>query len=424
MKNYIKKLKASELAIAIYLTVVLFGLPLVVRNGYFDINVVKYYFYCGTSVLLIPPLLLKLKEGVAVKDFFKSLTLAEKALLVYWVVSALSTLLSPYRFEAFWGNEGRFCGLLLMTIYVIAYFVIARCYKPMSFCMYICIVAGSIVFLLGIADYFNLNLFHFKDNIIDLHLPIFMSTIGNINFYASYGALILGLIATLYTIWPKALGAAIYFILMVISFIGLIIGNSDNAYLTLGVLLAFLPLYLFCNRQGIRRYLMMVSALLLSLMMVKVCDIYLAEVVLAPDGIRAIVARWDSFIYVCLAFWGITAAVYAADYKLHKQEETVSSKIRIGWGIFLLAAAAVLVAVLVDANLLGHAQRYESLRNYVVFNNDWGTHRGFAWRKAVENYMEFPLLQKILGHGPDTFGIISYFHDLEESADLYGEVGS
>ena len=42
MKSTIKNWKASEIAAAVYVFAVVVGLPLVVRNAYYDINVVKY----------------------------------------------------------------------------------------------------------------------------------------------------------------------------------------------------------------------------------------------------------------------------------------------------------------------------------------------------------------------------------------------
>lgn len=422
MRNYIKTLKPSELITLIHLLAVVFGLPLVFHNGYFDIGPTKYYFYCGAAALLIPALFCKIRECSSVSAFFKGLTVADKALLVYWAMAGLSTLFSPYQFEAFWGNEGRLCGLFLMSIYAAAYLIITRCYKPHPVCIWACILSGSIVFLLAIGDYFNLNLLHFKDNVSILQIPIFMSTIGNINFYAGYGAIILGLVAGLYVVWPTVRGAVVLFLLMVLSFIGLIVGNSDNAYLTFGVLLAFLPLFLFRNRRGVRRYMMVVSAFLLSFMIVKMCDILFSHIVLAPDGIRSIIDRWDGFVFVCIAFWIFTAAVYKMDYKKQRQNDSLGTQVLRIWIIFLAVSAVAGIAVLIDANLLGHAGRYGGLRNYVVFSNDWGTHRGYVWSTAIKNYMTFPPLQKIFGYGPDTYGIVSLFRNLPESAGLYGEL--
>jgi hypothetical protein len=422
MKKYIKALNTSQLIMCIYLILVLVGLPLSVNNAYYDIGEAKYYFYCGASLLLVPILLLTLKTRPSILHFFKTLSLGEKALLIYWGASALSTLFSPYRFEAFWGNEGRLSGLFLMSIYAIAYFFISRYYKPHPFFMYAGMLTGAIVFALGITDFFNLNLLHFKDHITYQEKLDFISTMGNINFYASYGAVIVGLTAGIYTTCRKKAEASVWFIFMVFSFVGLVIGNSDSAYLTFGVLAGFMPLYLFQNRRGVRRYFMMISALLLAFLIVKILSIRYSDIVWKLNGIPAIIIRWDGFICLCLIFWTVTAILYGIDYGFHKKDDKLGNKLQILWGVFLCAAVIGITIVLIDANFLGHGDRYSSIRNYVIFNNDWGTHRGFVWRKAIENYKNFPLLQKILGLGPDTYGILSYFRDISESSALFGEL--
>ncbi len=424
MKSTIKNWKASEIAAAVYVFAVVVGLPLVVRNAYYDINVVKYYYYCGASLLLIPILVLKAREGVSAKGFLASLSPGEKALLVFWAVSVLSTLFSKYRFESFWGNEGRFSGLFLMTIYVAAYFVIARCYRPHPALVYAAVAAGCVTFVIGVTDFFKLDIFAFKEIIMEEQYDRFISTVGNINFYTSYAGLIAGAAATVYTLRSGEDKAknALWFGLMTLSFIGMIVGNSDNAYLSLGVVTAFLPLYLFRTRRAICRYFMMLSSLLLSFALYKLCCIRFEGIVQRPQGVNGIIARWDGFFVLCAVFWAATAALCAAAWKSRKLEEPISNKVRIVWGIMLVGAAAGVIAVLTDANLLGHGERYGALQGFVVFNDDWGTHRGFAWRKALENYGNFPLMQKIFGHGPDTFGIISYFRDLAESTAMYGEL--
>ena len=89
MKNNItiKGRKVSELLMWLYITAVLVGLPLFVTNAYYNINVDKYYYYCGACVLLIPILILKALERPSVKGFFKNLSAAEIALLIFWVIN-------------------------------------------------------------------------------------------------------------------------------------------------------------------------------------------------------------------------------------------------------------------------------------------------------------------------------------------------
>ena len=77
--------------------------------------------------------------------------------------------------------------------------------------------------------------------------------------------------------------------------------------------------------------------------------------------------------------------------------------------------------MLFDANIAGNGQRYGALRNYVVIDDEWGTHRGYIWRLAIRNYREFTPVQKLIGYGPDTFGILTVKNNYSEMARRYGE---
>ena len=60
-------------------------------------------------------------EGVNTKRFsaisgpenLKKQPAAYKFLILFIILASLSTILSDYKFESFWGNEGRFSGLFL-----------------------------------------------------------------------------------------------------------------------------------------------------------------------------------------------------------------------------------------------------------------------------------------------------------------------
>ena len=79
-------------------------------------------------------------------------------------------------------------------------------------------------------------------------------------------------------------------------------------------------------------------------------------------------------------------------------------------GVIAVVCLAVLF-VLYDANLGGHADKYGALSSYVVFNDEWGTQRGYVWKRAMEIYTKkLNLLQKIFGYGPDTFALIMQYY--------------
>ena len=59
----------------------------------------------------------------------------------------------------------------------------------------------------------------------------------------------------------------------------------------------------------------------------------------------------------------------------------------------------------------------------LVFDDNWGTHRGHNWRIAFTNFTQnFNLFRKLFGYGPDTYLIVSERTFYEEMVSRYGEV--
>ena len=61
---------------------------------------------------------------------------------------------------------------------------------------------------------------------------------------------------------------------------------------------------------------------------------------------------------------------------------------------------------LYDCNFNGNSGKYGVLSTYLLFNDEWGTHRGYIWRNAMECYLDMPWWKKFIGFGPETFGIL------------------
>ena len=92
------------------------------------------------------------------------------------------------------------------------------------------------------------------------------------------------------------------------------------------------------------------------------------------------------------------------------------------WLVLLAAMTLAVLFMLYDVNVAGHGQRYKGLQSYLLFNDEWGTHRGYVWRIAVEDYKRFPLIQKLFGYGPDTFGFVTRMNNYPEMVERYQEL--
>ena len=103
----------------------------------------------------------------------------------------------------FGGNEGRYCGLFLILLYILCYFLVTRCLEFKKWYADVFFGAGLIVCILGILHFLLLDPLGFKKEISPDDYDIFVSTLGNINTYTSYLALPLGVSAVLFSAEKK-----------------------------------------------------------------------------------------------------------------------------------------------------------------------------------------------------------------------------
>lgn len=408
--------KLVSLVISAYVILVGVGLPLFVRDKYFDILVAKYYYYCACTIamiiILVGCLFIQRKNIIfssrkrLAKSIFEKMTFADCSVLVFYLVSILSTITSDYVYESFWGNEGRFTGLFLITWYVLSYFCISRFWKNSTISINLIIVSGIMVSIFGITDYFNLDIFNFKAPMVENQRNIFTSTIGNINTYTAYVGIIVALSVVLFSTAKELKKILFYFVSMVISFCALIMGVSDNAYLSLGALFAFLPIYLFKDSEGIKRYLAVLATFFSVIQGVGWINKYFGAHVIGIDSSFKLIIEFKRLDFLVIGLWIIVLVWYLIDYKRNIRCIAYNYKIRSFWLLFLLLAFSSIVYALYDCNVIGNADRYGSLESYLLFNDDWGTHRGFIWRNAMESYFNLPWWKKLVGYGPETFGIL------------------
>lgn len=398
--------------------------PLYVRNYYFDILPAKYLFY-WMSVLIMGVVLLayglvKGEQGVVgylkkitVKDLWKSLSVPDKAVLLFWLISGISMITSQYPYEALWGNEGRFSGFFLMTMYTFSYFCVSSFWEFKNRTVDVILAVGILVCAFGITDYFQMDILHFKKNMDPGQVNMFTSTIGNINTYTAYAAIVMAVSTVLFTTSRTLVRSVVYYLCMVISFFAIIMGVSDNAYISMAALLGLLPLYLFSGKEGVRRYLVVIASLFTVIQCIDWINSAWPEAVLGIDSAFSIIIRYDGLLYVVLVLWLLVGGCYIFKKTGQKDKGEMGHLLQYIWLGFLAFVMCGILFVLYDCNVAGNAERYGGIADYIKFDDSWGTNRGYIWRNALECFMDFSWWQKLVGFGPDTFGIVL----MEKTAD-------
>lgn len=430
--------RVNQIIASVFTLIIIAVFPLFFRNYYFDILTVKYIFYYGTIISMAVVMLVvsiiflfldksrydwatikSLKRQFSIKSFRKS----DWAMIAFLIAVAISTFQSDYFYESFWGNEGRFMGMFLILLYGVSFFIIGHCLKFKQWFLDVFLFAGMIACIIGIMQFFKYDPIGFKKGLTASDFPSFTSTIGNINTYTSYVALISGMGTVLFAIEKNRFRRAWYLFTVIISMFALITGISDNAYLALLALFGLLPLYLFNNLKGLKRYMVLVSILFTEFQFIDLISQKYPEHVLKINGLFNVIVGYDKLAHFVVMLWGICIVLYVLDACVSK-ESIMKKDNNLGRWIWLGLLIIIVMAgcyILYDANIAGNADKYGSLKKYLVINDDWGTHRWYIWRIGMESYAKFPLIHKIFGYGPDTFGIITVNNFYEEMISRYNE---
>ena len=409
--------------------------PLFTWDMYYDILFAKYKFFwitgIGMTVLTLLAVLIERRKSrkraggsrhLTLQGCVKQLDKPETAILVFLALYGISTLLSDYKYEAVWGNEGRLCGLFFMCVTVAVYLTIKRKLVFKRWLVDLFLLSSMLVCLWGITDFFKMDLFGFKANISLEDMQIFTSSLGNVNTYTAYVALVTGIAATLFLDAQSTKNIVWYGGCLVISLFAIIMGQSDNAYLALGALFGFLPYYAFQKRGRTVRYFIILALFVTVMQCIAwICGNY-REHVIEFSGIFDVLAGGAKLLPIALVLWAVSAGLWLATRGKEAQwQRTIWKKLRAGWTILLAIAVLVILFLLYDANTSPDPQKYGALRSYLVLDDDWGTHRMHNWKIGMRNYKEFSLIHKIFGYGPETYGILTVSNNFDEMVSMYNE---
>lgn len=408
----------------IWINIIFVIVPLIFTNYYFNILRTKTYtFIIITCIFLILAISNSFIEGKFL-NYLKPRTFIDYLFLIFIISAVISTLLSgEYILNSFWGNEGRYNGLLLYVLYFLSYIFVRRDFVYNKKVFDIFILVSILVALFGITDFFDMNLFGFKDNLERENWSTFYSTIGNINTYTAYLALPTGLSSCLFIFYDldrlnkKAL--VFYYISSFIFYIALIVGNSDNAYISLFVLFIFVAFVAFRHKESFLRYLLLFASFLLSIEIVECIIKIEGEKVATIDGIFPFIMNFKYFIYLLVFFWILVIIVSFINKKI-KNFNIISKVLSIFWGVIIFSFFIIILYYLYQANLTKDWDKYGSFSKYLIFNNAWGSRRGYIWKAAIEEYVKFSPLNKLFGYGLETFGIYMYNFKYDEMVRTTG----
>lgn len=386
--------KINNLIISLYLFVMLGFFPLYYRYQYANMGDEKYkIFLYASSVCVVVSFLLCVRR---IKDI--RIYPLDIAVILYFGTTIISFLLSDFKDIAWKGADGWFMGLLSQALLVAVYFLIAKTWTYRPWALSLLGVSSAIVFIIAIFHRFDVDILPIYGNLKEKYKVLFLSTMGQSSWYSSF----------LCTVFP--IGLFIFFnerdkkkralagIYSAIAMMSLVTQNTDSAFLSLFAVMMVLFYLSFDGKM--KEFPEVILLVLASFCFMGICQRLFAAKMIPLDSLSLFMSQ-SALVWIALV---AVAGIYGWVFR---KEVFVQKTRTVFWIIFILVAAAVLFTILfIIANTTGVLQSalgYQSTNNYLLFDNQWGNGRGFAWIFATTTFAELPFLQKLFGVGPDCF---------------------
>ena len=421
--------RITSTLMTIYVLFYLCVFPLATRDKYFDILQFRFQLYwiptliygilflaLGIFYLLSDKrrnggaLTAKLKENLQWNVLKTKLTKTDICFIALIFIMTLSVLFADYQYEALWGNEGRFNGLILWLMFFIAYWLVSRFYHFRKWHLYAYLIAACLPEIWGITDFFLLDLFHFHDGTDPGYIYTFVSSVGNINTYTNMVALHLGASAAMFVLSKEKKESLLCWIPLMISSFAIVMGISDNGLLAAAAVFAFLPFAAWTDTKAIARYFIALSSFATSVAVTAQLTIGRATMADCDGGsVLVTLGKTQPFVMLVGLLWACTILLlFIFRGKTAEQGNQIAKVARRIWILFVVLGVVGTLGILIDANSGNHADIWGPYQNILVFSDSWGTGRGLNWRLAWDYFVnDASLLKKLIGYGPDTYYIIT-----------------
>ena len=294
--------------------------------------------------------------------------------------------------------------MLTQMTFVSIYFLLSKFEnkKAAPWLLGLCLPVSSAVFLLGLLNRFGIWPIPMKNS----GRPLFISTIGNINWYCSYVVTVLFVGAGLF--WTDAGERKSRAVLLggyvSLGFATLITQGSESGIFALVLVLAVLFILSAFSQDAwkMRRFWQILMLLGGAGAVVWMLNMFF-------PGQMNYSSRLGRLFYGPLA--PVLLLVGAAGYIFGKKAEK-------GWGLARRMAKLLLVMVpaafVIFIGMIALNTRHPGIlgglsdKAVFTFNNKWGSSRGATWTIGLRCFLEQDLLHKLTGVGPDCMADFLY----------------
>lgn len=381
-----------------YLFVIFTIFPLYVGpRKYEEITYDKYELFMKASLILAGGfVLLQILRMIVCRKEIKVqkpvLTVSDLCVILYAFAVLISFLFAHDREEALKGALGWYTGFLTQAVMIMIYFLYSRFYHWNKRVIVYLMSGSFLVILLAVLNRFRICLIEPEN-----YISTFISTIGNINWLASFLVITVSFVTGLFIagIFKHRYAFLTAMIYLFFGYAALVTNGSNSVYPALLVMLVFMTVFGLSDKDVMKRVLICV---IMFFGTYECLGIY--GMVYGSKAFKQLLMNIsnlkESFITMHCGAMVILIAAAGILY-LHKRpdshlirSEKVTERV-----LKCLCAAGLLVILTV---LL------IQVTGMIDIPDSFGHNRGLIWRLSRKVYHELPLYRKLIGVGPDSYG--------------------
>ena len=305
--------------------------------------------------------------------------------------SVVSTVTSLSPAMSLWGLGGYYGGCMMVLFTAVGYLAV-RAFAPqkllngLTFCMGITTALVTVLYVLNI---FNIDLIGTYADTAVVERAQFFSTLGQKNFCSGFMAFALPLVFYAFLVARGARHTVFYGVPAFFGGLALAVVDADGLALGIGTAVLVLLCQKIFTTRTLRRLMVIGMFFFADAGWMQ----YMRTHVYTQGG-KPILAAFGHYAQLGFA---VCAAVWAVLFFALRSREIPLWKA----GRVLAAIAVTLGVVLVAlANFMPGFPSLGKLDDLLVFNDDWGTYRGTAWRISWSAWTAQPFWRKLLGVGP------------------------
>ena len=395
MMNKLKKIEKQ-----IFITTLIIGLPLCFDNGYFNMLEAKREFFVLLSVMhfIFISLFSLFSKNQSDKDKTFRITAVDVSLIVFLLVCFIGSLYSGNIKSSLLGNEGTGLGLLFWNLCVLLYFYIR--YENIDALKIITLmfVVADLVFAVGVINLFGCDLLGILSPLTGKDIGKYISTIGNINWYAGYCCIITPLAAIMFLKSKNDIKECLYFVTMAAGIFQSITCSSDCALVGVFVVGIIIFIHILTGKDAVKNGIVMLTVSIILLIIAVLNNEFNLYYPLV--GLQLMITAGP--VVIGSALIGILHIILGR-FKVRK----VNIKNINIFGTFVTVFTLVVMLMCYKEQLV------QPIKEYMEFNDSWGTNRGYIWRYSIKIFDRADMDRKLIGSGPDSFGSMAskYYYD-------------